>query len=346
MTTVAAYAAPAAKAPLERTTIERREVREHDVLIDIKFAGICHSDIHQAREGWGEAIFPMVPGHEIAGIVEAVGPGVTKFKVGDRVGVGCLVDSCRECENCRAGLEQHCLKGSVGTYNAVGHDGEPTYGGYSQKVVVDEAFTLRIPDGLALDVAAPLLCAGITTYSPLKHWGAAPGKKVAVIGLGGLGHMGVKIAHAMGAEVTVLSQSLRKKDDGLKLGADHYYATSDEKTFQDLAGTFDVILSTVSAPLDFGSYLGLLRTGGALVNVGAPEEPIALNLFSLIGGNKTLAGSMIGGIAETQEMLDFCAEHGIGAEIELIAASEINDAYERVLASDVRYRFVIDTATI
>ncbi|MCZ9349638.1 NAD(P)-dependent alcohol dehydrogenase [Streptomyces mutabilis] len=346
MTTVAAYAAPAAKAPLERTTIERREVGEHDVLIDIKFAGICHSDIHQAREGWGEAIFPMVPGHEIAGVVEAVGPGVTKFKVGDRVGVGCLVDSCRECENCKAGMEQHCLKGSVGTYNAVGYDGEPTYGGYSQKVVVAEAFTVRIPDGLALDVAAPLLCAGITTYSPLKHWGAGPGKKVAVIGLGGLGHMGVKIAHAMGAEVTVLSQSLRKKDDGLKMGADHYYATSDEQTFQELAGTFDVILSTVSAPLDFGSYLGLLKTGGALVNVGAPEEPVALNLFSLIGGNKTLAGSMIGGIAETQEMLDFCAEHGIGAEIELIAASEINEAYERVLASDVRYRFVIDTATI
>ncbi|OSC71787.1 alcohol dehydrogenase [Streptomyces sp. 4F] len=336
MTTVAAYAAPAAKAPLERTTIERREVGEHDVLIDIKFAGICHSDIHQAREGWGEAIFPMVPGHEVTGVV----------KVGDRVGVGCLVDSCRECENCKAGMEQHCLKGSVGTYNAVGYDGEPTYGGYSQKVVVAEAFTVRIPDGLSLDVAAPLLCAGITTYSPLKHWGAGPGKKVAVIGLGGLGHMGVKIAHAMGAEVTVLSQSLRKKDDGLKMGADHYYATSDEQTFQELAGTFDVILSTVSAPLDFGSYLGLLKTGGALVNVGAPEEPVALNLFSLIGGNKTLAGSMIGGIAETQEMLDFCAEHGIGAEIELIAASEINEAYERVLASDVRYRFVIDTATI
>ncbi|WP_369233636.1 NAD(P)-dependent alcohol dehydrogenase [Streptomyces sp. R21] len=346
MTTVAAYAAPSAKAPLERTTIERRPVGEFDVLIDIKFAGICHSDIHQAREGWGEAIFPMVPGHEIAGIVSEVGPGVTKFKVGDRVGVGCFVDSCRECENCKAGLEQHCLKGGVGTYNAVGYDGAPTYGGYSQKVVVAEAFTLRIPDGLSLDEAAPLLCAGITTYSPLKHWGAAPGKKVAVVGLGGLGHMGVKIAHALGAEVTVLSQSLRKKDDGLKLGADHYYATSDPKTFEELAGSFDIILSTVSAPLDFGAYLGLLKTGGALVNVGAPEEPITLNLFSLIGGNKTLAGSMIGGIAETQEMLDFCAEHGFGAEIELINADQINEAYERVLASDVRYRFVIDTATI
>ncbi|MDQ1067986.1 NAD(P)-dependent alcohol dehydrogenase [Streptomyces canus] len=346
MTTVAAYAAPAAKAPLERTTIERRAVRENDVLIDIKFAGICHSDIHQAREGWGEAIFPMVPGHEIAGIVSEVGPGVTKYKVGDRVGVGCLVDSCRECDNCKAGLEQHCTGGNVGTYNSVGKDGEPTYGGYSEKVVVDENFVVRIPEGLALDVAAPLLCAGITTYSPLKRWGAAPGKKVAVIGLGGLGHMGVKIAHALGAEVTVLSQSLRKKDDGLKLGADHYYATSDEDTFKDLAGSFDLILSTVSAPLDFGAYLGLLRAGGALVNVGAPEEPISLNLFSLIGGSKTLAGSAIGGIAETQEMLDFCAEHGIGSEIELIAASEINEAYERVVNSDVRYRFVIDTATI
>ncbi|MGY4905179.1 NAD(P)-dependent alcohol dehydrogenase [Streptomyces sp. 900116325] len=345
MTTVAAYAAPAAKAPLERTTIERRAVREFDVLIDIKFAGICHSDIHQAREGWGKAIFPMVPGHEIAGVVSEVGPGVTKFAVGDRVGVGCMVDSCRECDNCKAGLEQHCT-GSVGTYNAIGKDGEPTYGGYSTHVVVDENFVVGIPDGLSLDVAAPLLCAGITTYSPLKQWGAGPGKKVAVIGLGGLGHTAVKIAHALGAEVTVLSQSLRKKDDGLKLGADHYYATSDPKTFEDLAGSLDLIVSTVSAPLEFGAYLSLLRTGGALVNVGAPEEPVTLPLFSLIGGNKILAGSAIGGIAETQEMLDFCAEHGIGAEIERIAASEINEAYERVLASDVRYRFVIDTATI
>ncbi|MFI1072397.1 NAD(P)-dependent alcohol dehydrogenase [Streptomyces puniciscabiei] len=346
MTTVAAYAAPAAKAPLERTTIERRAVGEFDVLIDIKFAGICHSDIHQAREGWGEAIFPMVPGHEIAGVVSEVGPGVTKFAVGDRVGVGCMVDSCRECENCLKGLEQFCLKGMVGTYNAVGRDGEPTYGGYSEKIVVDENYVVRIPDGLSLDVAAPLLCAGITTYSPLKHWNAGPGKKVAVVGLGGLGHMAVKIAHAMGAEVTVLSQSLRKKDDGLKLGADHYHATSDPKTFEELAGTFDLIVSTVSAPMDFGALLSLLKVDGALVNVGAPEEPISLNLFSVIGGRKTLAGSMIGGIAETQEMLDFCAEHTLGAEIELISAAEINEAYERVLSSDVRYRFVIDTATI
>ncbi|MGW1720112.1 NAD(P)-dependent alcohol dehydrogenase [Streptomyces sp. NPDC002156] len=346
MTTVAAYAAPSAKAPLERTTIERREVGEFDVLIDIKFAGICHSDIHQAREGWGEAIFPMVPGHEIAGVVEAVGSGVTKFTVGDHVGVGCLVDSCRECENCEAGLEQYCLKGGVGTYNALDKNGEPTYGGYSEKIVVDENYTVRIPDGLSLDVAAPLLCAGITTYSPLKHWNAGPGKKVAILGMGGLGHMGVKIASALGAEVTVLSQSLRKKEDGLKLGASSYYATSDEATFKELRGTFDIILSTVSAPLNLDAYLSLLKTDGAFVNVGAPEEPVALNLFSVIGGRKTLAGSGIGGIQETQEMLDFCAEHGLGSEIELISAEQINEAYERVLASDVRYRFVIDTATI
>ncbi|MER5434968.1 NAD(P)-dependent alcohol dehydrogenase [Streptomyces sp. NPDC002588] len=345
-TTVAAYAAPSAKAPLERTTIERREVGEFDVLIDIKFSGICHSDIHQARDGWSEGIFPMVPGHEITGVVEAVGSGVTKFAVGDRVGVGCLIDSCRECENCEAGLEQYCHKGPIGTYNALDKNGEPAYGGYSEKIVVDENYTFRIPDGLALDVAAPLLCAGITTYSPLKHWNAGPGKKVAVVGLGGLGHMAVKIAHALGAEVTVLSQSLRKKEDGLKLGASHYYATSDEATFTELRGAFDIILSTVSAPLNLDVYLSLLKTNGAFLNVGGPEEPVTLNLFSVMAGRKTLAGSGIGGIPETQEMLDFCAKHGLGSEIELISASEINDAYERVLASDVRYRFVIDTATI
>jgi len=346
MSTVAAYAAPAAKAPLERTTIERRPVGEHDVAIDIKYSGICHSDIHQAREGWGEAIFPMVPGHEIAGVVTEVGPGVTKYAVGDRVGVGCMVDSCRECHNCKAGLEQYCTGGVVATYNGLDKHGEPTYGGYSTSIVVDENYVVRIPDPLPLDVAAPLLCAGITLYSPLRHWNAGPGTKVAIVGLGGLGHMGVKIAHGLGAEVTVLSQSLRKKDDGLRLGADHYYATSDPATFEQLAGTFDLIVSTVSAPLDFGAYLSLLKTGGALVNVGAPEDPISLNLFSVIGGRKTLAGSMIGGIAETQEMLDFCAEHGFGAEIELIRAEQINEAYERVLSSDVRYRFVIDTATV
>lgn len=346
MTTVAAYAAPAAKAPLERTAIERRAVGEFDVLIDIKFAGICHSDIHQAREGWGKATFPMVPGHEIAGVVSEVGPGVTKYAVGDRVGVGCMVDSCRECDNCKAGLQQYCAEGPVWTYNAVGKDGEPTYGGYSEKIVVDENYVVRIPDGLSLDVAAPLLCAGITTYSPLKHFGVGPGKKVAVVGLGGLGHMGVKIAHAMGAEVTVLSQSLRKKDDGLRLGADHYRATSDPQTFEDLRGTFDVVLNTVSAPLDFAAYLSLLRTEGAMVNVGLPEEPVRIELSAIFGNRRVLTSSNIGGIPETQEMLDFCAEHGLGAEIELIGADRINEAYERVLNSDVRYRFVIDTATI
>ncbi|MEV4937852.1 NAD(P)-dependent alcohol dehydrogenase [Streptomyces zaomyceticus] len=346
VSTVPAYAAPAANAPLERTTVPRRPVGEHDVLIDIKYAGICHSDIHQARDGWGEGIFPMVPGHEIAGIVAETGPGVTRFQVGDRVGVGCFVDSCRECEYCAQGLEQYCARGMTGTYNALDENGEPTYGGYSSHIVVDENYTLRIPEGIDLDEAAPLLCAGITLYSPLAHWGAGPGKKVAIVGLGGLGHMGVKIAHAMGAEVTVLSQSLKKQEDGLKLGADHYYATSDPATFTELAGTFDLVVSTVSAPLDFNAYLGLVRTGGALVNVGAPEEPVSLSLFSLIGGRKTLAGSMIGGIAETQEMLDFCAAHGLGAEIEVISGEQINEAYERVLASDVRYRFVIDASTI
>ncbi|MCX5392825.1 NAD(P)-dependent alcohol dehydrogenase [Streptomyces sp. NBC_00094] len=346
VTTVPAYAAPSANAPLERTTVPRRPVGEHDVLIEIKYSGICHSDIHQARDGWGEGIFPMVPGHEIAGIVTEAGPGVSRFRVGDRVGVGCFVDSCRECAYCLQGLEQYCTQGGTGTYNALDKNGEPTYGGYSTHIVVDENYTLRIPEGIGLDEAAPLLCAGITLYSPLAHWQAGPGKKVAIVGLGGLGHMGVKIAHALGAEVTVLSQSLKKQEDGLKLGADHFHATSDPETFTRLAGTFDLIISTVSAPLDFGAYLSLVKTDGALINVGAPEEPVALNLFSLIGGRKTLAGSMIGGIAETQEMLDFCAEHGLGAEIEVIGADRINEAYERVIASDVRYRFVIDASTI
>ncbi|MFF9977623.1 NAD(P)-dependent alcohol dehydrogenase [Streptomyces erythrochromogenes] len=346
ITRVAAYAAPAPGVPLERTTVPRRRVGPHDVLIDIKYAGICHSDIHQVRDGWGEGIYPMVPGHEIAGVVAEVGADVTRFTVGDRVGVGCMVDSCRVCEHCLSGQEQHCVQGMTGTYNAVGRDGEPTYGGYSTHLVVDENYTVRIPEGLALDEAAPLLCAGITLYSPLRHWQAGPGRKVAIVGLGGLGHMGVKMAHALGAEVTVLSQTLRKEADGRRLGATHFHATSDGTTFEKLAGTFDLILSTVSAPLALDAYLGLLKVDGALVNVGAPEEPVSLNLFSVIGGRKTLAGSMIGGIAETQEMLDFCAEHGLGSEIELIDADHINEAYARVLSSDVRYRFVIDTSTI
>jgi alcohol dehydrogenase (NADP+) len=346
MTTVKAYASPSATEDLVATTIERREVGPHDVLIEIKFAGICHSDIHTVRGDWGPQQYPLVPGHEIAGIVTEVGSAVTKHAVGDRVGVGCMVNSCRECANCLKGEEQYCLNSMVGTYGAVDRDGTITQGGYSSHVVVTEDFVVRIPEGIDLDAAAPLLCAGITTYSPLRHWGAGPGKKVAVVGLGGLGHMAVKLAHAMGADVTVLSQSLKKQEDGLRLGADSYYATSDENTFKELAGTFDLIINTVSASIDISSYLQLLALEGALVNVGAPAEPLPVNAFALIGGRRSFAGSMIGGIRETQEMLDFCAEHGLGAEIEVIPAEKINDAYERVLASDVRYRFVIDTATL
>ncbi|MFE3178054.1 NAD(P)-dependent alcohol dehydrogenase [Amycolatopsis sp. NPDC059090] len=345
-TTTSAIAAAAPGGPLAPTTIERRDLRPDDVLIDIAYAGICHSDLHQVHQDWGTAIFPMVPGHEIAGVVAAVGANVTKYQVGDRVGVGCMVDSCGECEYCRAGSEQFCVKGNVQTYNGVGFDGENTYGGYSRQIVVKDAFVCRIPEGISLDVAAPLLCAGITTYSPLRRWGAGPGKKVAVVGLGGLGHMAVKLAVAMGADVTVLSQSLKKQEDGLRLGAKDYYATSDESTFETLAGQFDVILNTVSAKLPVDAYLSLLRVGGAMVNVGAPGEPLEYNVFSLLGGNRVLAGSMIGGIAETQEMLDFCAEHGVGAEIETISADQVNEAYARVENSDVRYRFVIDTSTI
>ena len=346
MLTVNAYAATSATEPLVPTTIERREVGPHDVLIDIKFAGICHSDIHTARGDWGPASYPLVPGHEIAGIVSEVGAAVTRHAVGDRVGVGCMVNSCRECVNCLKGEEQFCVKGNIGTYGVVDRDGTVTQGGYSTHVVVTEDFVVRIPEGLELDVAAPLLCAGITTYSPLNHWGAGPGKKVAVVGLGGLGHVGVKIAHAMGAEVTVLSQSLKKQEDGLRLGADHYFATNDPSTFEQLAGSFDLILNTVSAKIDLNAYLSLLAVDGAMVNVGAPAEPLSLNVFSLIGGRRSFAGSLIGGIRETQEMLDFCAEHKLGAEIEVIPAGKINEAYERVLASDVRYRFVIDTSTL
>jgi uncharacterized zinc-type alcohol dehydrogenase-like protein len=343
---VNAYAAPAAGRPLAPTTIERRAVGPNDVLIGITHAGICHSDIHTVNGDWGPQPFPVVPGHEIVGVVAQVGTAVTTHQVGDRVGVGCMVDSCGHCANCRNGDEQYCLNGMVGTYAATDRDGSTTQGGYSTHVVVDAGFVLRVPDGIDSPAAAPLLCAGITTYSPLRHWGAGPGKRVAVVGLGGLGHMGVKLAHAMGAEVTVLSQSLKKQEDGLRLGADAYFATSDPDTFSELAGRFDLIVNTVSAPIDVDAYLSLLAVGGALVNVGAPAEPLSLNVFSLIGGRRSYAGSMIGGIAETQEMLDFCAAHGIGAEVELIAADQVNEAYERVLASDVRYRFVIDTATL
>jgi uncharacterized zinc-type alcohol dehydrogenase-like protein len=345
MLSVTAYATPAAKAPFEKTTIERRDLGPRDVLIKIAFAGICHSDIHTGREEWGTAIFPLVPGHEIAGTVQEIGAEVDKFKVGDRVGVGCMVDSCRECENCLAGEEQYCLNGNIGTYNATGKDGRPTEGGYSTHVVVDQDFVLGIPEGVELDVAAPLLCAGITLYSPLKHWNAGPGTRVAIVGMGGLGHMGVKIAHALGAEVTALSQSLRKKDDGLAFGADHFYSTSDEQTFTELAGTFDLIVNTVSATLPMDKYLSLLRLDGTMVNVGAPSDPLSVPVFSLLTLRRSWAGSGIGGIRQTQEMLDFCAEHHLGADIEIISGEQIDEAWDRVVAGDVRYRFVIDTAT-
>jgi len=343
--TVNAYATASAQAPFEKSTITRRDLGRNDVLIAIGYAGICHSDIHTARGEWGATNYPLVPGHEIAGVVEQIGADVSKYQVGDRVGVGCFVDSCRECVNCLAGEEQYCLLGETGTYGGM-QDGKPTDGGYSTHIVVDENYVLGIPEGIDLAAAAPLLCAGITLYSPLRHWGVGPGTAVAIIGLGGLGHMGVKIAHAMGAEVTVLSQSLKKQEDGLRLGTDHYYATDDPATFDTLAGSFDLIVNTVSANLDMDQYLDLLAVDGTLVEVGAPEHPIPVAAFSLLKNRRSLAGSKIGGIRETQEMLDFCAEHGLGAEIEIISADQINGAYDRVVASDVRYRFVIDVATI
>ncbi|MGA6095531.1 NAD(P)-dependent alcohol dehydrogenase [Microbacterium sp. NPDC079356] len=346
MPTVAAYAAPSATDPLIRTTIERRETGPRDVLIAIRYAGICHSDIHTVRGDWGPVTYPQVVGHEIAGEVVEVGSEVTGFAVGDRVGVGCMVNSCRECENCRAGMENYCLKDNTQTYASVDRDGTITQGGYSTHVVVDQDFVLRIPEALPYESVAPLLCAGITTYSPLAHWKVGPGSKVAVVGMGGLGHLAVKIAAAMGAEVTVLSQTLSKQEDGLRFGATHYFATSDDATFRTLANTFDLILNTVSAPLKLDSYLRMLRLDGTMVNVGAPPEPLPLRVFTLFGNRRSFAGSSIGSIAETQEMLEFCAAHGIVPETELIGVDEVNEAYERVLRSDVRYRFVIDIETL
>ncbi|TRZ39793.1 NAD(P)-dependent alcohol dehydrogenase [Niallia circulans] len=346
MTTAKARAVDGPDKSFRAAEIKRRDLDLTDILIEIKFAGICHSDIHTAHGEWGPVNYPLVPGHEIAGIVTEVGPEVTKYKVGDRVGVGCMVDSCGECENCVRGEEQYCLKGNIPTYAGVDKYGEPTQGGYSTHIVVTEDFVVKIPDNIELDAAAPLLCAGITTYSPLNRWGAGPGKKVAVVGLGGLGHMAVKIAHAMGADVTVLSQTLSKKEDGLQFGANNYYATSDPATFEKLAGSFDLIINTVSATINLDAYISLLSLDGTLVNVGAPGEPLSLNVMSLIGHRRSFAGSMIGGIRETQEMLDFCAEHNIAPNIEIISADEIDEAYKRVLASDVKYRFVIDTSTM
>lgn len=346
MISTPALVAPAAGAAFEPGTVEHRDLRDDDIAIDIAFAGICHSDIHQVREEWGRAIFPMVPGHEIAGVVAAVGSAVTRHKVGDRVGVGCMVDSCGECEQCKDGQEQFCERGAVMTYNGRGYDGDPTLGGYAQKVVVSERFAVRIPDGIELDVAAPLLCAGITVWSPLKRWGAGPGKKVAVVGLGGLGHMAVKLAAALGAEVTVLSRSDAKKADALELGATNFCATGDPKAVRGLRNGFDLIINTVSADLPMKDYLRMLKPLGVMANVGMPPSAYEIPPGALVGGSRVLAGSNIGGIPGTQEMLDFCAEHGIGATIEKIGSDEVGAAYDRVVAGEVRYRYVIDTATI
>jgi uncharacterized zinc-type alcohol dehydrogenase-like protein len=345
MPNVTAYAITSVGAPFKRTTIERRDPGPHDVNIAIAFAGICHSDIHTGREEWTTTNFPLVPGHEIAGIVESVGSEVTKFKPGDRAGVGCIVDSCRECDQCRAGNEQYCRARMTGTYNAVGRDGKITMGGYSTHIVVDENYVLSIPAGLPLDVAAPLLCAGITVYSPLRHWQVNPGKRVAILGMGGLGHLGVKIASALGADVTVLSHTLSKQDDGKRFGAERYYATTDREAMKELTCAFDLIINTVSASVRMGRTLNLLDIDGTMVNVGAPPDALEVPAFALILHRRAWAGSNIGGIRETQEMLDFCAGHGVAAEIETISGKDIDDAWNRVVNSDVRYRFVIDVSS-
>ncbi len=346
MSTVSAYVATSATEPLTKRSITRRDPGPHDVVIDIKFSGICHSDIHTVKAEWGQPNFPVVVGHEIAGVVTEVGSEVTKYKLGDHAGVGCMVNSCGKCGSCKAGLEQYCKPGATFTYNSIDQDGTETQGGYSQAIVVNENFVLRIPDSLPLDKAAPLLCAGVTLYSPLRHWKAGKDTRLAIIGLGGLGHMGVKLGAALGAEVSVLSQSLKKMEDGLRLGASNYYATSDRDTFRTLRGSFDLILNTVSANLPLNDYVSLLDVDGTLVELGIPEHPMEVGAFPLALARRSLSGSNIGGIAETQEMLDFCAEHGVTPEIEVIEADYVNEAYERVLASDVRYRFVIDISTL
>ena len=347
MPDVLAYAIDSPTGRFAKTTITRREPGPTEIYFDIVYAGICHSDIHTARGEWGQALYPLVPGHELAGIVRQVGSAVTKFAVGDRVGVGCFVDSCRHCEQCASGSEQFCEGegGTIWTYNAVGHDGLPTAGGYSQGITVEQDYVCRIPDAIDLTVAAPLLCAGITMYSPLAKWGAGPGKRVAIVGMGGLGHVGVQLAKAMGAEVAVISQTRSKEADGRRFGASEYYATSEPDTLKKLRRSFDLMISTVSGDTNLDALVECLRVGGVLVDVGLPEHASTLHLNRLTGGNRALAGSQIGGIAETQEMLDFCAEHGVAPQVEVISGEEINDAYDRVVGSQVRYRYVIDTAT-
>jgi uncharacterized zinc-type alcohol dehydrogenase-like protein len=337
------YAVLKASEDLVPFFFQRRDLRPNDVALDIHYAGICHSDIHQAREEWGPALFPMVPGHEIAGIVTQVGPGVTKFKVGDRIGVGVFIDSCRNCKACKAGLQQYCSEGMTGTYNGYERDGKTiAQGGYSNKFVVDQDYAVKIPDNLDLSGVAPLLCAGITLYSPLKNWGAGKGKKVGVMGLGGLGHMGVKFAAALGAEVTVFSHSANKEGDAKAMGAHHFIVTKDENWKATAPKDFDLILNTISAEINIEDYLQLLTLDGTLVVIGLPGKPYSVNVPTLLGQRRSLAGSMIGGIPQTQEMLDFCGEHNILSDVEVIEPSYINEAYERTVKSDVKYRFVID----
>ena len=347
MASTKSYAAQAATTPLAPWTINRRDPKPHDVQIEILYCGVCHSDLHTARNEWHGTLYPCVPGHEIVGRVTTVGDKVKKIKVGDLAGVGCLVDSCRECDNCKDGLEQFCANGMVGTYNGQQKDGSGnTYGGYSKSIVVHEDFVLHVSDKLPLEAVAPLLCAGITTYSPLRYWKIGKGHKVAVLGLGGLGHMGVKLAAAMGADVTMLSHTASKEKDAMRLGANHFVLTSDAEQVKKVMGSFDFILDTVSVDHDYNFYLGLLRTNGTMVCVGAPPSPAQIPAFNLIFGRKSFAGSLIGGIPETQEMLDYCAEHNIVSDVEVIAMKDINEAYERMLKGDVRYRFVIDMATL
>ncbi|MEO7800919.1 MAG: NAD(P)-dependent alcohol dehydrogenase [Ginsengibacter sp.] len=347
MSAIKSYAAQAATTPLAPHTIDRRDPKPDDVQIDILYCGVCHSDLHTVRDEWGGTIYPCVPGHEIVGKVIAVGDKVTKYKVGDTVGVGCLVDSCNECSNCKEGLEQYCVNGFVGTYNGQQRDGSGyTFGGYSKQIVVKEDFVLRIADNLPLEGVAPLLCAGITTYSPLRHWKVKAGDKVGVVGLGGLGHMGVKLAVSMGAEVTMLSHSPSKREDAKKLGAHKFILTSDKEQVKSVTGYFNFILDTVSADHDYNMYLSMLGTNGNMVCVGAPPSPAQIPAFNLIFGRRSIGGSLIGGIPETQEMLDYCAEHNIVSDVEVIDIKDINESYERMLKGDVRYRFVIDMATL
>jgi uncharacterized zinc-type alcohol dehydrogenase-like protein len=347
MSDTKAYAAQSATTPLAEATIERRAPKPNDVQIDILYCGVCHSDLHTVRNEWGGTKYPVVPGHEIVGRVSAVGDKVTAFKVGDLAGIGCMVDSCRECQSCKDGLEQYCENGMVGTYNGKERDGSGyTFGGYSKQIVANEDFILHISDKQPLEGIAPLLCAGITTYSPLKHWNVGKGDKVGVVGLGGLGHMAVKLAASMGAEVTMLSHSPSKEADAKKLGAHKFVLTSDEAQKKSVAKYFDFILNTVSADHDYNEYLGMLNTDGTMVCVGAPPTPAKIPAFNLIGGRKSIAGSLIGGVAETQEMLDYCAANNIVSDVEVIKISEINEAYERMLKGDVKYRFVIDMASL